>query len=198
MSTAKKWKKLKMKFLLVAVILLLFFNDSAKAEYIFNEEIKYHLIDEPDSKKLLSTTSKKLKKTCKLHGRLLACATGSTNIKSEYIDIGKGKCGISGLKFTTSAIYHIPEWKQKDKASPEIQKKWDIMIKDAISHEKHHGKIRDRHMRKAYDKILKLEARCKKMRKSASKILKRFLDDEARENRRFDARDGNSPTSFPN
>ncbi len=187
-----------MRFLLVAAILLLFFPASAKAEYIFNEKIEYHPVDEPDPNKLLFAASKVLKKKCNMPGRLIACISGSVDIKPKYIDIGKGKCGIASLKFTTSAIYHIPEWNQKEQSSPEIQKKWEDKIDDAILHEKHHGEIQDRHMSKAYNEILRLEARCKKMRKSVSKILKRFLDDEARENRRFDARDSGKPTSFPN
>lgn len=187
-----------MKFLLFTTFLVLCFSTTVKAEYIFNESFEYHSIDEPDPKELLSTISRTLKKKCKTHGRLLACTSGSVQIKPTYTELKKGKCGLSSLKFTASAIYNIPTWKQKGSASPEIQKKWETLINDTILHEKHHGEIRNKYMKKAHNMILKLETRCNKIHRATNRIFDKMGLKEDNENRKFDSRDSHTPTTFPN
>ncbi len=187
-----------MKFLILSTFFLLSFSNPAKADYIFNESIEYHPIDEPSPNKLLSKISKELKKKHRTSGRLFAYMAGSVQIKPRYIDLGKGKCGISSLKFTANSIYHIPQWKQKNNASQEIQLKWQTIYDNRVSHEKHHGEIRNKYMQEAYNKILKLEKRCKKIHRSVSKIIDSMSDQENRAHRSFDKHDGKLPTNFPN
>ena len=187
-----------MKYLLLATLFTLCFSNAAKAEYLFHESIEYLSVKESNPKGLLTAISKRLKKRCKVSGHPLSCTTGPIYIKPSYTDLGKGQCGISEIEFVVNAAYHFPIWTPQEPSHPKIHDRWRVIFENIILHEKHHGKIRDKYMKQAYEKALKLKTHCKNIKRALTRILEEFSYKEKRDNRRFDKQDKNIPTRFPN
>ncbi|PCI56130.1 MAG: hypothetical protein COB36_04945 [Alphaproteobacteria bacterium] len=185
--------------LLVAIIFILACGSTAAhAEYSFNEKTEYYSINQPDSGKLLSSISRLIKDDCETKYRVFACTTASHTITYDPKKVGMGICRIGNLKLITNVVYRIPVWKHKKEASPEVQQQWNALFKHSIVHEKKHGEIKSKHMKIAYKKLIRLEARCSRIKREANDIIERAYFKIRRDNKRLDSRENHSPSKFPN
>lgn len=186
-----------MKVILLTTILLLCFSNEAKAKYIFNETTQYYAINEPEPEALLSTVSRTLKPACKSKRRVFTCISSTTDITYEPLKIGMGICRLSPVNVTESVTYRIPKWNQAYNVPLDVVKQWKSLIKESIAHAKHHGAIRNKYMKIANKKLLRLEARCSRIKKEAKKIIAKSHDKIKRDNKRLDSRQSHYPSSFP-
>ncbi len=187
-----------MRLLVSIIFILACCPAAANAGYSFNEKTEYYPINQPDPKKLLYSISRLIKDDCETKNRVFACTSASYTITYDPKKVGMGICRIGKLKLITDVVYRIPVWKQKKTAPPTAQEEWKALFKHSIAHEKKHGKIKNKHMKIAYKKLMLLEARCSKIKRKANKLIERAYFKIHRDNKRLDSREDHVPSKFPN
>jgi len=87
------------------------------------------------------------------------------------------KCYISQVTVTLTINYTYPKWINKNKASKELQKKWDTYIKNLITHEKGHAKIAQNAAAEVEKAILNtpMVNKCEDLGNNANKIGKNVI-----------------------
>lgn len=186
------------KVIPTAVLVLFFLTFPVKAEFIHNEENKYYAVNEPDPHKLIPAVRRTIKKVCEGSGHVFACTSTNMQLKSNAVKVDKRKCGLSVDSLTLRSIYRLPQWTHADKAPDDIRQKWERIMQSREIHEKHHGAIWDKHLRVAYNELQNLETRCNHIKIRAQRILDKAEKNALKESRKFDKRDGNYRTTFPN
>lgn len=186
-----------MRLLVSIIFILACCPAAANAGYSFNEKTEYYPINQPDPKKLLYSISRLIKDDCETKYRIFSCTTASQTITYDPKKMSMGICRIGNLKIITNVVYRIPVWKHKKEASPEVQQEWNALFKHSVVHEKKHGKIKSKHMKIAYKKLIRLEARCSRIKREANDIIERAHFKIRRDNKRLDSREDHSPSKFP-
>lgn len=187
-----------MKLLTSIIVILACCPTAANAGYSFDEQTEYYSINQPDPQKLLYAIYRTLKDDCETQKRVFACTSTSQTITYAPKKIGMGICRVNKIKIAASVIYRIPVWKQKNEALTNTRTEWMALFKHSVAHEKKHGKIHNKHMRVAYKRLLKLEARCSRITREAKKIIEKANDRVRRDNKRLDSRENHAPSTFPN
>ncbi len=185
-----------MRFILI--ILLCSLPLAAHAKYRVKETPKHQNIAQPNPHKLLPTIKRTMARYCKgTSAHSVACAISKTDVKWKIIEKPKGKCRIKDVNLTLTVTYHLPRWQSYSRQTQDIKVQWRQLKKDIFDHEKHHGAISKKHMKNAYNEIIKLKGSCDNLTDQANAIFDKHNNKARQEHKNFDARDSRTRVNFP-
>jgi predicted secreted Zn-dependent protease len=92
-------------------------------------------------------------------GRGRALASADINFKPNVLlEYRGGECRVATAEFRVDAEVTLPEWRQKDRASPELAAVWEAFSAEALEHELTHVRIAEEHARAMERAVRRLSA----------------------------------------
>ena len=145
------------------------------------------------------TTLNALERSLSIHGPLVpgspgrAFAAVETTFLHSFEPVQQGKrcsytrAGRVGLRSEVT----LPEWRQRNRAHPELQEKWDIISRYAIIHESGHIKISQKYARQLEAAYKSSSApTCEELEAKMARVIEPIANAHVAEQTTFDATDG--------
>jgi len=122
-------------------------------------------------------------------GKALAAADISFD-PTVLLESGGYGCRVARVDFQVNAEVTLPEWLQKDRASPELAALWDAFSEEALEHELVHVRIAEEHAVKMERTIRRLaDPDCSKLEAQIREVIDRVAQEHAEAQDKFDERE---------
>lgn len=110
-------------------------------------------------------------------GRALAAAKISIEQRVQVAE-APGWCRVAGAKINIRADVTLPKWKERNSASPELRRKWDIFAAYAKAHEDVHIRIAEQYAAELERRLeaIPVQSDCKTVSKIVSAVSKDVVD----------------------
>ncbi len=110
-------------------------------------------------------------------GRALAAAKISIEQRVQVAEAADW-CRVTDARITVRADVTLPKWKQRNTASPELGRKWDIFAAYAKAHEEVHIRIAEQYAAELERKLeaIPVQSDCKKVSRMVSTVSNDVVD----------------------
>ena len=165
----------------------------AFGKVIIREKTKYYTITGKTGAQIARSIDRKGPKLGR-HRHAIATTDSLLRVLDIKTAIKRDRCRVTSATIRLDLTYTYPRWKNRRTTSPALRKAWDRFMERVVVHEKHHGKIAQKHARAMEKELRKVRGsvskKCRDFNRDARKRFARLSKRIDREHARFDRREG--------